>query len=85
VHAKGRAAARVGVPDELGEQAHRCARSGGAVSGTDEPAQRARLADMARLSVAHDDVEALTVRDLALGAQGSAGRSASNSTSGPRR
>ena len=53
VHAEGRAAARVGVPGALGEQAHRCARSGGALSGTDESAERARLADMARLSVAH--------------------------------
>jgi len=53
VHVKGRAAARVGVPDELGEQAHRCARFGGALSGTDEPAERARLTDMAGLSVAH--------------------------------
>jgi hypothetical protein len=44
---------RVGVPDELGEQAHRCARSGGALSGTDEPAERARLGDMAGLSVGH--------------------------------
>src|SRR2546429_6836048 len=56
VHAKGRAAARVGVPGALGEQAHRCARSGGALSGTDESAERARLADMARLSVAHTAV-----------------------------
>src|SRR5947208_7260807 len=51
VHAKGRAAARVGLPDELGEQTHRCARSGGALSGTDEPAECARLTDVARWSV----------------------------------
>ena len=56
VHAKGRAAARVGVPGALGEQADRCARSGGTLSGTDESAERARLADMARLSVAHTAV-----------------------------
>ena len=61
VHAKGGAAARVGVPDELGEQADRCARSGGALSGTDESAERARLADMARLSVAYIAVRALRV------------------------
>src|SRR6266704_5536774 len=63
VHAKGHAAARVGVPDELGEQAHRCARSGGTLSGTDESAECARLADVARLSVAHAEVAALTVRN----------------------
>src|SRR6266478_10146138 len=61
VHAEGRAAPRVGVPDELGEQAHRCARSGGALSGTVESAERARLADVARLSVAHTTVGALRV------------------------
>src|SRR5437773_5457799 len=61
VHAKGRAAARVGVPDELGEQAHRFARSGGALSGTDESAERARLGDMAGLSVAHGGGGALSL------------------------
>src|SRR5438874_10485495 len=59
VHAKGRAAARVGVPGALGEQADRCARSGGALSGTDESAERARLTDMARLSVAYTGAAAL--------------------------
>ncbi len=59
VHAKGRAAARMGVPGALGEQAHRCARSGGALSGTDESAKCARLADVARLSVAHGGGRAL--------------------------
>src|SRR6266496_381221 len=61
VHAEGRAATRVGVPGALGEQANRCARSGGALSGTDESAERARLAGMARLSVAHTAVRALRV------------------------
>src|SRR6266571_3990757 len=61
VHAEGRAAARVGVPGALGEQADRCARSGGALSGTDESAERARLADMGRLSVAQAEVTALTI------------------------
>src|SRR6266513_6072822 len=68
VHAQGRAAARVGVPGALGEQADRCARSGGALSGTDESAERARLADVARLSVARTTVGALrftaTVRKI---------------------
>src|SRR6266480_3549329 len=56
VHAEGRAAARVGVPGAVGEQADLCARSGGALSGTDESTERARLADMARLSVAYTAV-----------------------------
>src|SRR6266513_1390030 len=64
VHTEGRAAARVGVPGALGEQAARCARSGGALSGTDESAERARLADMARLSVAHTAVGALRLSRL---------------------
>src|SRR5207253_6518619 len=51
VYAEGRAAARVGVPGSLGQQAHRCARSGCAFSGAHESAERARLTDMARLSV----------------------------------
>src|SRR5437867_447752 len=62
VHAQGRAAPRVGVSDALGEQAHWRPRSGGAISRTDEPVKRARLADMARLSVAHPAVEALRRR-----------------------
>ena len=61
VHAEGRAAARVGVPGALGEQADRCARSGGTLSGTDESAERARLADMARLPVAHTAAAALRI------------------------
>src|SRR4029434_11274704 len=61
VHAEGRAAARMGVPGALGEHADRCARSGGALSGTDESAERTRLADMAGLSVAHVAVGALKI------------------------
>src|SRR6266404_1417718 len=61
VHAEGRAAARVGVPGALGEQADRSARSGGGHPRTDEPAQRARLADVARLPVAHTAVAALRI------------------------
>ncbi len=60
VYAEGRAAARVGVPGALGEQADRRARSGCARPGTHEPAERARFADMARLSVAHTAVGALS-------------------------
>src|SRR6266436_3403682 len=56
VHAEGCAAARVGVPGSLGQQAHRRARSGGALSGADESTERARLADMARLSVARAEI-----------------------------
>src|SRR6266480_8054797 len=56
VHVEVRAAARVGVSGTLGEQAHRRARSVGALSGTDESAERARLADVARLSVARTTV-----------------------------
>src|SRR5947207_4481919 len=61
VHVEGRAAARMGVPGALGEQADRCARSVGALSGTDESAERARLTDMARLSVAHSAGGALSL------------------------
>src|SRR5439155_6760041 len=62
VHAQSRAASRVGVSSALGKQAHRDARSGSDVSRTDEPAKRARLADMARLSVARAAVAALRQR-----------------------
>jgi len=62
VRVEGRAAARVGVPDELGERAHRCARSSGALSGTVESAECARLTDVAGLSVAHVAVRTLRVR-----------------------
>jgi hypothetical protein len=51
----------VGVPDPLGEQAHRRARSSGKHPGADESTQRARLADVARLSVAHAEVAALII------------------------
>jgi len=61
VHVEGGAAPRVGVPDALGEQAHRRARFGGAFASTDESTERARLADMARLSVAHTEVAALII------------------------
>ena len=61
MHAEGGAAPRVGVPGALGEQAHRRARYGDARPRTDEPAECARLADVARLSVAPAEVGALTV------------------------
>ena len=56
VHAESRAASGVGVPGSLGEQAHRHRRSGGAGARTNEPTERARLADVARLSVALAEV-----------------------------
>jgi hypothetical protein len=59
VYAEGRAAPSMGVSGALGKQGDRCVRSGGALSSTDESAERARLADMARLSVAHIAVAAL--------------------------
>jgi len=59
VYAEGSAAPCLGVSGALGEQAHRCSRSGGALSGADESTERARLADMARLSVAHGGSGAL--------------------------
>ena len=61
VHGEGRAAARVGIPVALGEQAHRRAQFDSTLSCTDEPAERARLADVARLSVAHTAVGALRI------------------------
>jgi hypothetical protein len=61
MHVEGCAPARVGVPGALGEQADWCARFGGALSGADESIERARFADMARLSVAHTAAGALRV------------------------
>src|SRR5207253_10056120 len=63
VHVESGAAPRVGVPSALGEQTHRRSRSGSAGSRTDEPVERARLADVARLSVTHAEVAAVTVYD----------------------
>ena len=56
----------LGVPGALGEQARRRAGSGGARPRTDESAKCTRLADVARLSVAHADVGPLTVHDRAM-------------------
>src|SRR5439155_7409037 len=54
VYAEGGAAPRVGLPGALGDQAHRRARYGDARPRTDEPAECARLADVARfVSCAH--------------------------------
>ena len=61
MYAEGGAAPRLGLPGALGEQAHRRARYGDARPRTDQPAECARLADMARLSVAPAEVGALTV------------------------
>ena len=65
MYAEGGAAPSMGVSGALGKQADRCARSGGALSSTDESAERARLADMARLSVAHIAVAALRLTAVA--------------------
>src|SRR5205814_6496190 len=51
MHAEGRAAARLGLPDTLGQQAHRRARPDRVRARTDEPAERSRFANTARLSV----------------------------------
>src|SRR4029453_9358753 len=61
MHVEGCAAPGVGVPGALGEQAHRDRRSDGARSRTDESAQRARLAYLAGLSVAHFQTGALSI------------------------
>ena len=61
MYAEGSAAPCLGVPGALGEQAHWSARSCGAHPRTDEHAKCARLADVARLSVAHTELAALTV------------------------
>ena len=55
VHAQGGTAPSLGVPGALGEQAHRCARSGGAGACANQPTERARLADVAGLSVAQSE------------------------------
>src|ERR1043166_8656982 len=52
MHGDGGAASCMGIPDALGEQTDWRARSCGARPGTDESAERPRLADLARLSVA---------------------------------
>ena len=59
MYAEGRATPSMGVSGALGKQADRRARSRGTLSRTDEPAKRARLANMARLSVAQIAVAAL--------------------------
>lgn len=59
MYAEGRAAPSMGVSGALGKQAHRRARCRGTISRTGEPAKRAGLADMARLSVTQIAVEAL--------------------------
>ena len=59
MHIESIAAACVGVPGTLGKQAHWHRRSDGAGPRVNEPAERARLGHMARLSVAHAEVEAL--------------------------
>jgi hypothetical protein len=61
VHVESGAAPGVGVPGALGKQTHRRRRSGGARSRADESAERARLADVARLSVACHEGGALNV------------------------
>ena len=53
MHTESGAAPGVGVPGALGEQPSRHRRPGGSGPRTDESAERARLADMARLPVAH--------------------------------
>jgi hypothetical protein len=61
VHAEGGTVTCLGVPDTLGEQAHRHRRSSGAGPRANEPAERARLSNMARLSAAHAELAAVTV------------------------
>lgn len=51
MHVGGGAAPRVGLPDALGQQTDRRARFDRARARTDEPSQRARLANTAGLSV----------------------------------
>ena len=62
MYAEGRTAPSIGVSGALGKQAHRRTRCWRTRSRTDEPAKRAGLADMARLSVARAAVQALTRR-----------------------
>jgi hypothetical protein len=52
VHTESGAAPGMGLPGALGEQAHRHRRPDGAGPRADESAERARLADVARLPVA---------------------------------
>src|SRR5437762_3068349 len=66
VHTESGAAPSMGVPGSLGEQTHWRTRSGGAGSRANESTERARLADVAGLSVAHAAVGALRRVELLL-------------------
>ena len=55
----------MGVPGALGEQTHRDRRSDGARSRADESVERARLAYLARLSVAPAKARALIFQEIA--------------------
>src|SRR5882724_73021 len=59
VHVESGAAPCVGVPGALGEQAYRHRRPGGSGPRANESAERARLADLARLSVARPSATVL--------------------------
>src|SRR6266446_9603699 len=51
VHAEGGAAPSMGIPDSLGKQAHWHHRSDRSGPSANEPIERTRLADMARLPI----------------------------------
>ena len=65
MHIEGSAAAGVGVPGALGEQTHWDCRFDGARSRADESVERARLAYLARLSVALAKARALIFQEIA--------------------
>src|SRR6266566_1339818 len=63
VHTESGAAPCMGIPSALGKQAHRHRRLDGTGARANDPIERTRLAHVARLSVAHAAIAALTVHE----------------------
>ena len=63
VHTESGAAPCMGIPSALGKQAHRHRRLDGTGARANEPIERTRFADMARLPITDGQVGPLTFRD----------------------